>query len=422
MLDKDIESVRKSIVRPIDREDVLEVLISMDDIVQQPVFSPLCPQKGKDESIAKVDHSIALGGHRGMGANVWTSQGPPLVRHRYRENTVSSFVAAAAAGATFVEFDVQVTSDDVPVLFHDNFLVYGDLENPSSVQLKDLPLAHFKGAAPINSSSDVASLAGMSDDEVTSTTPWPMLSMSSTSDENNHFLAGGSPLWGGGSSLGGDSPRWGMLMRTKDAGMPAAPMERSLSAWEVEEEDEFPTLLEVFEKVPPKLAFDIEIKMVTPDDMERTPAEEIERVVGSILRAIESIEDQVLSEGRPHRDLVFSSFDPDVCLEVKSRRPQHDVMFLSGGGRDPHADPRRSSVQAAIDFAASNNLQGIILDSGALFDDQDAVKRANEVGLKVMTYGIENDDPEWVAKQEELKVHGAIVDDVSGISTYFQNL
>ena len=38
------------------------------------------------------------------------------------ENTIQSFIAAANLGASYVEFDVQLTKDHVPVIYHD-FLV-----------------------------------------------------------------------------------------------------------------------------------------------------------------------------------------------------------------------------------------------------------------------------------------------------------
>lgn len=49
---------------------------------------------------------------------------PPLVAHRgyarhYPENTLEAVEAAWCAGARYVEVDVQLTSDGVPVLFHD---------------------------------------------------------------------------------------------------------------------------------------------------------------------------------------------------------------------------------------------------------------------------------------------------------------
>ena len=52
---------------------------------------------------------------------------PQLVGHRgyprhYPENTLIGIEAAVAAGARFVEVDVQISSDRVPVLFHDRGL------------------------------------------------------------------------------------------------------------------------------------------------------------------------------------------------------------------------------------------------------------------------------------------------------------
>ncbi len=40
--------------------------------------------------------------------------------HRYPENTLAALEAAVAAGARYVEVDVQLTSDRVPILFHDH--------------------------------------------------------------------------------------------------------------------------------------------------------------------------------------------------------------------------------------------------------------------------------------------------------------
>lgn len=53
---------------------------------------------------------------------------PVLVAHRgdqtnYPENTLPSLAAAIAGGAQAIEFDVQLTADLVPVLFHDDSLL-----------------------------------------------------------------------------------------------------------------------------------------------------------------------------------------------------------------------------------------------------------------------------------------------------------
>jgi glycerophosphoryl diester phosphodiesterase len=57
------------------------------------------------------------------------------------ENTLPSIDAAIKAGADWVEIDVKLTSDDVPVLLHDNHLhrIWGQLKAVREVPLAKLP-------------------------------------------------------------------------------------------------------------------------------------------------------------------------------------------------------------------------------------------------------------------------------------------
>lgn len=61
--------------------------------------------------------STMIIGHRGMGKNRTSHRSLQL-----GENTIESFISAASLGAQYVEFDVQLTKDHVPVIYHD-FLV-----------------------------------------------------------------------------------------------------------------------------------------------------------------------------------------------------------------------------------------------------------------------------------------------------------
>jgi glycerophosphodiester phosphodiesterase len=56
-------------------------------------------------------------GHRGLGKNENARKSLQL-----GENTLHSFIAAANLGASYVEMDVQLTKDNIPVIYHD-FLV-----------------------------------------------------------------------------------------------------------------------------------------------------------------------------------------------------------------------------------------------------------------------------------------------------------
>ena len=366
---------------------------------------------------------IALGGHRGMGANVWEATGPAaaLRSRKYRENTITSFLAASQY-CTFIEFDVQVTNDGMPIIFHDNFVVFGDQSRPTSSLVKHLSVADFKSLAPINSMSDLQSLVGGSDDDAMSTISFPR---GASSDS-----LGSSPP--GGSPVNGLSPRGNTrLLRKHRNAEPAVPFEPSLHPWEVSTEDELPTLAEVFTAIPQEIGFDIEVKMTTPNDILRTPQEEVERVVTATLLAVDAAAagNEITSPSssttatlrRHSRPVMFSSFDPEVCVELKIRRPEFTVMFLSGGEAENHVDPRRTSIAAAIDFASKNGLDGVIVDTFVLKQRPHMVAEARGQGLVMLTYGIENNEEEWVMEQERLGVHGAIVDDVERIVQAYSN-
>lgn len=268
-----------------------------------------------------------IGAHRGCGENIlWHASEPLPLPPPYRENTLRSFLQAIADGCAFVEFDVQVTADGVPVVWHDNYVVYGGHESPVSKLISELTLVEFRALAPINQlDTDARSTsAGRSTPE------------------------GSSPE----SSLHGSSASSSLLRQLRNAD-PAVANEPTLRPWHVAQDDGLPTLVEVFAGLPPSMPLDIEIKMATPNTLAVTPAEEVERMLGPILAEV----DAALAAGP--RPLIFSSFDPDICLEIKRRRADFLVYFLSGGGLYTHADPRRMSVAAAIEVAASGGLQGI---------------------------------------------------------------
>ena len=53
----------------------------------------------------------------------------------------------------------------------------------------------------------------------------------------------------------------------------------------------------------------------------------------------------------------FSSFDPCVCATLRARQQRIPVLFLSTGGACWHVSPVRTSLNAAIAFAAQTGLQ-----------------------------------------------------------------
>lgn len=60
-------------------------------------------------------------GHRGSGMNKVQSSDPRMCA--IKENSILSFNTAAKFDIDFIEFDVQITRDNFPVIFHDDFII-----------------------------------------------------------------------------------------------------------------------------------------------------------------------------------------------------------------------------------------------------------------------------------------------------------
>lgn len=309
-----------------------------------------------------------------MGANVIRNGN---LTPAWRENTLRSFQAAAASGAAFIEFDVQVTKDGVPVVWHDNIVEYGDPAHPTQCAIADLTAAEFKALGELTASGKSQQLAVVR--------------------RFRHAAA----------KAAADMPPTLQAALTTDAAI------TQRMRWCCEADDSFPTLEQLFATLPPNLAFNIEVKMATSDDVAVTPEEEINRMVKPIMEVVNRCARN--GDCQPSRQVVFSSFDPDVCRAIRAAQDQHPVMFLSTGGKDWHADPRRMSIEAAIQEALSSRLSGVVVDSGALRACPEVATVARANGLRLLTYGLENDDVDWVFKQQQIGVTGVIVDDLQGL-------
>ncbi|KAK9108556.1 hypothetical protein Syun_024567 [Stephania yunnanensis] len=170
----------------------------------------------------RVLGKLAVIGHRGSGMNILHS--PDRRMKAVRENTIRSFNTAAKFPVDFVEFDVQVTKDDCPVIFHDNFILTKLNETICEKRLTDLTLSEFLTYGPQKDSQKI------------------------------------------GKSL---------LRKSKDG---------RIYEWDVAEDDALCTLQEAFEKVDPsQLGFNIELKF---DDNIVYPEQELTHVLQAILKVV----------------------------------------------------------------------------------------------------------------------------------------
>ena len=96
------------------------------------------------------------------------------------------------------------------------------------------------------------------------------------------------------------------------------------------------------------------------------------------------------------RDMLFSSFNPDVCLLLSFKQPSIPVLFLTDAGASPVGDIRASSLQEAIRFASRWNLLGIVTQAEPLVLCPRLVRIVKESGLVCVSYGAMNNDSEHV--------------------------
>ncbi|KAL5724434.1 glycerophosphodiester phosphodiesterase [Ranunculus cassubicifolius] len=124
----------------------------IDNVCENASFTlystPQLISKDKDYGLSSSlkTPKFALIGHRGNGMNKMTSPDPRM--KAVKENSLLSFNAAAAFNIDFVEFDVQVTKDDIPVIFHDDFILTKENDMVSERKVTDMTLAEFLRYGP----------------------------------------------------------------------------------------------------------------------------------------------------------------------------------------------------------------------------------------------------------------------------------
>ncbi|KAK8619018.1 hypothetical protein V6N13_132987 [Hibiscus sabdariffa] len=137
-------------------------------------------------------------GHRGHGMNIMQSSDSRM--EAIKENTILSFNSAAKFPIDFIEFDVQVTKDDCPVIFHDDFIFSQENGTVYEKRVTDLRLEEFLCFGPQKEAGKQGKC---------------------------------------------------LLRKSKDG---------KILNWNVETDDSFCTLAEAFQKVDSSLGFNIELK------------------------------------------------------------------------------------------------------------------------------------------------------------------
>ena len=129
---------------------------------------------------------------------------------------------------------------------------------------------------------------------------------------------------------------------------------------------------------------------------------------------VDTVLTQVYDLGKT-RNIIFSSFHPDICLLLSFKQPSIPIFFLTDAGTSPVGDIRASSLQEAIRFASRWNLLGVVTAAEPLVISSRLVRVVKESGLVCVSYGTLNNDPENVKLQVKEGIDAVIVDNVLAI-------
>ncbi|OAL50826.1 GDPD-domain-containing protein [Pyrenochaeta sp. DS3sAY3a] len=326
-------------------------------------------------------------GHRGLGKNTASRTSLQL-----GENTIQSFISAANLGAKYVEFDVQLTKDLVPVIYHD-FLVS---ETGIDAPVHTLTLKQFlhigEGQKPRQSrANSPENLPASNGSDEKDERPTPKRLRSYSVDNTNIHVERGQEL----------AERMKYTRTVEQNGDKANLPGQVISSI-------FPTLDMMFRDLPESTGFNIEMKYPMLHESEQEDMDqyaiELNSFVDTVLKKVYDMMGK--------RNVIFSSFNPDVCLMLSFKQPSIPVMFLTDAGTSPVGDIRAASLQEAIRFASRWNLLGVVSAAEPLVLCPRLVKVVKESGLVCVSYGHQNNDVDNVMAQTTEGIDAVIVDSV----------
>ncbi|KJE95893.1 glycerophosphodiesterase GDE1, variant [Capsaspora owczarzaki ATCC 30864] len=288
----------------------------------------------------KLTESLPIIGHRGVGAGGAAKTGD-FHRTHIKENTVLSFVTAASLGAQYVEFDVQMTKDGVPVIYHD----WTVKETGYNLPVCRLSLEKFTSIyhAQGGRSKDRRLVRSKSFDAADIVSARPLQAGSGVTHDVAHDIMNSPKSSARPVRHKRDNDYQAMLesaikLQIGDEGV-AAP---------------FPTLEDALKNVPITLGFNVEVKYPLREEREEFDLQmmELNNFIDRILTCV--------YDNAGERPIIFSSFHPETCLMLSLKQPNYPVFFLTSAGWDNErfSDPRCNSIYWAIHFAKAANLLG----------------------------------------------------------------
>jgi glycerophosphodiester phosphodiesterase len=310
-------------------------------------------------------------GHRGLGKNTASRTSLQL-----GENTIQSFISAANLGAEYVEFDVQLTKDLVPVIYHDFLVSETGIDAPVHTLTLDQFLHIGEGQKPRQSrpaSPESAShLQGTNgDSDRPNSRRMRSYSVDNSTQRNIH--------------LDRQQELTERMKHTRD--FKKKGFKGNNRGFSIQ--SSFTTLEKMFNELPETVGFNVEMKYPMLHESEE---EEMDQYAVELNSFVDTVLQKVY-DMMGKRNVIFSSFNPDICLMLSFKQPSIPVLFLTDAGTSPVGDIRAASLQEAIRFASRWNLLGVVSAAEPLVMCPRLVKVVKESGLVCVSYGTLNNDP-----------------------------
>ncbi|KAH1172721.1 glycerophosphocholine phosphodiesterase GPCPD1 [Mauremys mutica] len=322
--------------------------VRVDYIIIKPISGYSCDMKASYAKYWRPRSTIDVG-HRGAGNSTTTTK-----LAKVQENTVASLRNAASHGAAFVEFDVHLSKDHVPVVYHDLTccMAMKKKYDAEPLELFEIPVKEL--------SYDQLQLLKLA--HVTAL---------KLKDHNASFKGEESPA---------------------------------------SENQPFPSLQTVLESLPEDVGFNIEIKWICQQrdgkwDGNLSTYFDMNLFLDIILKTI--------LENAGRRRIIFSSFDADICTMVRQKQNKYPVLFLTQGTSEIYPelmDLRSRTTPIAMSFAQFENLLGINVHTEDLLRDPSYIQEAKSKGLVIFCWGDDTNDPENRKKLREYGINGLIYD------------
>ncbi|XP_012262192.2 glycerophosphocholine phosphodiesterase GPCPD1-like isoform X2 [Athalia rosae] len=286
-------------------------------------------------------------GHRGLGTSFKFEMKNCA---NVRENTIASLKTAAHHGADMVEFDVQLSKDFIPVIYHD-FYVSISLKRKKQIEAMDMLEIPVKD-----------------------------LTLEQLHLLKVYHLAEGREK----------NPRF--------------------FDEDLEDHQPFPTLQTVLQELEPHVGCNVEIKwtmQLKDGTFELNHPFDLNMYLDIIIK--------VVLEHGGNRKIVFSCFNPDICMMIRLKQNKYPVVFLTQGVTvkyPTYHDPRCQTITMAMRHALSADILGINVHTEDILRDPSQVKLVRDAGLIIFCWGDDNNDKETIAHLKKLGLHAVIYDKI----------